>query len=87
MKISQDNPVKVDWMSTSAPPQIATSGNDAALNVPAVSKSRNFGDPAGKMGQHTYARMSTLSFNSNGTARKPVNFGNFGHQMGFSQRP
>jgi hypothetical protein len=43
-KISQDNPIKIEWQATTAPPPNIEDAHDAALNVPAISRSRNFGD-------------------------------------------
>jgi hypothetical protein len=51
-KISNDNPIQVEWQATTAPPPTIEDAHDAALNVPAISRSRNFGG-AQRDGRHS----------------------------------
>jgi hypothetical protein len=43
-KLSADNPIVVEWQSTSAPPVRPEEVEDSALSAPAVSRSRGVGE-------------------------------------------
>jgi hypothetical protein len=57
-KLSRDNPIKVEWESTS-PPQQLDMTNDIVEDAPVVSKSRSMGYP--KIAQSSVAMLSSIT--------------------------